>query len=98
MTTTAILDRVPVDAISERAQSVRPGRSLLTLVAAVLFGIGWVVAKVAAVAWLCVTWSWAATATGWEAAHGPTRGQQIAALTARVEALAAENRRLGGSG
>ena len=94
--TTTVLDRVPVDEISERARKVRPGTALMRLVTGILFGIGWVLAKIFAVAWTAFTWTWAAVAEGWEAAHGPSRGKQIDALTAQVAEQAAQLRRLGG--
>ena len=40
--TTEILARVPVDEITAQAREVKPGRTVLTVVAAVLFGLGWV--------------------------------------------------------
>ena len=95
--TTTVLDRVPVDAITERARQARPGRTLLTLIAGVLFGAGWLAAKAFAVVWLAGTWSWTAVGVGWQSAHGPSRGQQIASLSAEVERLTAEVRRLGGA-
>jgi hypothetical protein len=94
--TTSALDRVPVERISERAQQARPGRTVLTVIAGALFGVGWLVAKAFGVLWLAFTWSWAAVGVGWEAAHGPSRAQQIATLTAQVEHLSTEVRRLGG--
>lgn len=93
---TALLERVPLDEISVRARQVRPGRTVLTLIAGVLFGIGWLAARAFALAWLSFTWSWAAASVGWHASHGPSRGQQIAALTAEVESLREQVRRFGG--
>lgn len=94
--TASVLDRVPVDRITERARQARPGRTLLTLIAGALIGIGWLAAKVLAVVWLALGWSWTAVGVGWEAAHGPSRGQQIAALSAEVQALRDQVKRLGG--
>lgn len=96
--TTTLLDRVPLDEISTRARDIRPGRTLLTVIGGVIFGAFWLAAKAWMVAWRALTWCWAAGSLGWEAAHGPSRGQQIATLTAQVEHLLAENGRLGGSG
>ena len=93
--TTSVLDRVPVDQITEQAQQVRPGRAVLTVVAAVLFGIGWVTARVFAVVWLSAMWCGVAVREGWRASHGPSRGQQVAALTAQVDELETRLRRLG---
>lgn len=94
--TTSTLDRIPLDQITARAREVRPGRTVLTLIAGALFGLGWITAKVFSVAWLCLAWSLAAVQTGYEAAHGPTRGQQIAMLTAEVAGLRDQVKRLGG--
>ena len=85
--TTSTLDRVPLDEITAQARQVRPGRTLLTVVAGVLFGLGWVTAKAFAAVWLAFTWSWAAVHVGWTAAHGPSRRAQIDALTAQVKEL-----------
>ena len=94
--TTTVLDRVPVEEITERARSVRPGRFALQVLATILFGIGFATAKVFAVLFLSGAWSVTALRVGYEAAHGPTRSQQIETLTAEVERLKAENFRLGG--
>ena len=95
MTSTA-LERVPFEQIGERARHARPGRTLATVLAGVLFSIGWLAAKAFSVAWLAFTWCWAAVSVGWEAAHGPSRSQQIASLTAEVEGLREAVTRLGG--
>lgn len=94
--TTTWLDRVPVDQITAQARAVRPGRTVLTVIAGALFGLGWVVAKVFAVAWLCVTWSWAAVGVGWAAGHGPSRGQRLAGQAAEIDRLRAELSRFSG--
>ena len=83
--TTTVLDRVPVDQITEQARAVRPARTALTVIAAALFGIGWVTARVFAVLWLSVMWSGVAVREGWRASHGPSRKAQVAALSAVVE-------------
>ena len=85
--TTSVLDRVPVDAISEQAHEVKPGRTVLTAIAGVLFGLGWVTARIFSVLWLAFTWSWVAVREGWRASHGPSRAQQIEALRAQVREL-----------
>ena len=81
---TALTERIPLDEITAQAREVRPGRTLLTVVAAVLFGLGWVTARVFSVAWLAAMWSGVAVREGWRASHGPSRKAQIAALQARV--------------
>jgi hypothetical protein len=94
--TTTVLDRVPVDEITDQARAVRPARTLLTVIAAVLFGIGWVTARVFTVAWFSVMWCGVAVREGWRASHGPSRKAQVAALTAQVAEQKTQLRRLGG--
>lgn len=62
---TAVLDRVPIDRISAEAREVRFGRTLLTVVAAILFGIGWLAAKVVGLVWRAVAWCAIAVKVGW---------------------------------
>jgi len=82
---TAITERIPLDSITEQAHQVRPGRTALTLIAAVLYGLGWITARVFAVLWLAGVWSAVAVREGWRASHGPSRRTQIAVLEAQVE-------------
>ena len=58
--------RVPVEAIGERARQARPGRAVLTVIAAVLFGLGGVTAKAAGGLWLALAWCVVAVKLGWE--------------------------------
>ncbi len=52
---TALLERIPVEEIGVQARQARPGRAVLTVIAAVFFGLGWCAAKsVLAVSWACV--------------------------------------------
>lgn len=71
---TTLLDRVPLDQISDQARQVRFGRVLLTLVAAVFYGLGWVAGRV----FLAVAWCGVAVRVGWqEGRHGgPARTDQ----------------------
>jgi len=82
--TTTLAERVPLDEITAQARAVHPGRTLLTVIAAVLFGVGWVTARVFAVAWLAAMWCGVAVREGWRASHGPSRKAQLEALTAQV--------------
>lgn len=66
---TAVLQRVPVDRITAEAREIHPARTALTLVAAVLYGLGWLAAKTVAVVWLVVAWSFAAVKVGWSDAR-----------------------------
>jgi uncharacterized membrane protein YedE/YeeE len=65
----SMLDRVPVDEINTRARETHFWRTVLTVVAGLLFGLGWVAAKACAVVWLACTWSAAAVAIGWREAR-----------------------------
>ena len=94
--TTTTLDKIPLDAITEQARQVRPGRTVLTVIAAVLFGLGWVTARVFAVAWLSVMWCGVAVREGWRASHGPSRKATVAAQAAQIEDMKARLHRLGG--
>jgi hypothetical protein len=82
---TALTERIPLEEITAQAREVRPGRTVLTVIAAVLFGLGWLSARVFAAAWLAVMWAGVAVREGWRASHGPSRKAQLAALTAQVE-------------
>lgn len=62
---TAILDRVPTERIGERARAARPGVTLLRALTAVLFALGWAVARVLGLLWLAVAWMAIAVAEGW---------------------------------
>lgn len=93
--TTSVLDRVPVDEITAQAREVKPARTALTLVAGVLFGVGWVAAKAFEVLWLAVTWSWTAVRVGWESAHGPSRGKRLEAALELAEHWETVAKRLG---
>jgi hypothetical protein len=66
---TAILDRVPVDKITAEAREVHFGRAVLTVVAALLYGIGWVTAKVVGGVWFALAWAWTAVKVGWTEAR-----------------------------
>lgn len=57
----AVLDRVPVDEITEQARQVHFGRVLLTVFAAVFFAAGWV----AGAAFMAVAWCGTAVKVGW---------------------------------
>lgn len=66
---TTLIDRVPVDRITAEARNIHAGRTLLTLVAAVLFAVGWITAKVFTVAWVAIAWGMAAVKVGWQDAR-----------------------------
>lgn len=59
-----------IERIDTEARDLRPGRVLLTLIAAPFFVIGWVAAHVAAGVWRVVTWCWVAILVGYRVANG----------------------------
>ena len=63
---TAITERLPLDEINRQARDVHFWRTVLTLVAALLFGLGWILAKTFAVLWLAAAWSFTAVKVGWQ--------------------------------
>lgn len=67
------LDRL--DRINAEARDVEIGRAVLTAVAAVLFAIGWLAAKVVGVVWLSIAWSATAVRLGWSEARAPQAPQ-----------------------
>ena len=62
----SLLERIPVDEITVQAREVHFWRTVLTVVAAVLFGLGWAAYKVFAVAWLVLAWTAVAVKVGWQ--------------------------------
>jgi hypothetical protein len=58
--------RIPLDRINREARQVRFWRALLTVLGGVLFGMGWVSAKVVQVFWLATVWSVTAVRLGWQ--------------------------------
>ena len=77
---TEITERLPLDEITRQAREVHFWRTVLTVIAAALFGLGWILAKTFAVAWLAAAWSFTAVKVGWqegrktaEVDRGPSR-------------------------
>lgn len=60
----AIFDRIPVDRINTEARQINLGRALLTLVAGLLYAIGWIVARTTIYLWIAITWCVAAVKVG----------------------------------
>lgn len=63
-----LAERVPLDRIERRARQARPGRAVLTVIAAVLFGLGWLAFRACALSWLAVAWCGSAVIEGWQSA------------------------------
>jgi len=72
---TAVLDRVPVERITSEARKVEFVKTVLTMVAAVLYGLGWVVAKVVTVVWFALAWAGTAVKVGWVDARAGSRAR-----------------------
>lgn len=79
---TVLSARPDVDVITARARAARPGRTLLTVLAAVLFGAGWLFAqtvtrtgKAGGGLVLAAAWCWFAVVEGWRQAR-PARPQR----------------------
>lgn len=73
---TAITERIPLDEITAQAREVHPGRTILTVIAAFFFALGWLTAKTFAVLWLALAWSAVAIREGWREAQvsrGPSQ-------------------------
>lgn len=63
--------RVPVGQINRQAREIHFWRTVLTLLAGLLFGLGWLTAKAFAVLWLAMTWTAVAVKVGWQEARKP---------------------------
>jgi hypothetical protein len=62
--------------ITQQAREIRPLHTVLSWIAAALFGIGWLIGKTFAVLWLIGAWTYVATREGWRSAqvnHEPGR-------------------------
>ncbi len=68
MTVTQHLD---VASISEQARQVRFWHTVGSVVATVLFVIGWSAFKLFSIAWFCCAWSAVAVREGWREAKNP---------------------------
>jgi uncharacterized membrane protein YedE/YeeE len=70
------LERIPTERITAQAREVHFWRTVLTLIAGLLFGTGWllakaftVAAKAFAVVWFALTWCAIAGREGWRSAR-----------------------------
>jgi uncharacterized membrane protein YedE/YeeE len=70
---TSLTERVPLDRIEQRARHARPGRTVLVVIASLLFGLGWLACKACALAWLAVAWCGSAVIEGWQSAKAGQR-------------------------
>lgn len=68
----AALEQVPLQRITAEARQVHFGRTVLTIMAGLLFGLGWLVAKTLGGIWLALAWSVTAVRLGWAEARSST--------------------------
>lgn len=61
-----VLERVPVERINREARETHFWRTVLTLVAGLLYGVGWLAAKGFTLLWLVLAWSAVAVRVGWQ--------------------------------
>ncbi len=89
------LDDRTLQTVSDRAHAARPGRAALGLIGAILFAIGWLIAKTLKGFFYCFAWTFAAVAVGWRQARGePAGGPTMEQLLRENDALRKENARL----
>ena len=69
-----LLDRVPVGRINEQARQVHFRRTVATILAGVLWMVGWLAGKTLGLVWLALAWVATAVRIGWTDARGE-RGQ-----------------------
>jgi hypothetical protein len=70
----SLVDRVTVDRISTEARDIHFTRTVVTLLATVLWLAGWCAGKVLGGIWLAVCWSAVACKVGWTDARGSYGG------------------------
>lgn len=56
---------IPLERISKDAREMDLLRGILACIAAVLYGLGWITAKVLGGLWFALTWTAAAVRLGW---------------------------------
>ena len=65
---------VDLQRISREAAKVQFGRTLLTAIAFLLYGLGWLAAKFFVVLWRAAVWSFVAVKLGWQDGMKPKAG------------------------
>lgn len=60
-----LLEQVPVGRITDEAKQVRFWHTILTVIAGLLYGLGWLVAKAFAGLWFVLAWTGTAVKVGW---------------------------------
>lgn len=64
-----MLDRVPVDRITTEAREVHFRRTVLTVLAGLLWLVGWSAGKAFTAVWFALAWAWTAVRLGWSDAR-----------------------------
>lgn len=97
MSVTELLERVPVDDITETAHRITPGRTVAALAGGLFFLIGWLSAFIIGGLWFCCKWVFSAALVGWKTArHEEMIQPDIIAVLRENEQLRAAVQRLGG--
>lgn len=68
---TALTERIPLDEISQQAREVKIGHTLLTIIASVLFAVGWLAAR----GFYCLAWAAVAVKVGWREGRGTAQSR-----------------------
>lgn len=55
--------------VEAKATTLRPGRAVLTVVAAILYSIGWLIGLLFKAVWAVIAWGWAASVVGFQSAR-----------------------------
>lgn len=66
-----LMDTQRLDRITTEARQVHFWRTVLTVIAALLFGLGWVVARAFGMLWLVMAWTATAVRLGWQEGRKP---------------------------
>jgi hypothetical protein len=64
------LQGIPVDRITTQAHQIHFTRTMLTIIGGILFGAGWIAARVAGVIWFALAWCVVAVQVGWVEGSG----------------------------
>lgn len=69
-----VLDRIPLERITAEARRIHFWRTVLTILAGVLYGLGWLAGKAVIVGWFALAWTAAAIKVGWQEARKEPSG------------------------
>jgi hypothetical protein len=68
-----VLTRVPTAQITREARQIHFWRTVLTLLAGLFFGLGWLAARGFGFAWFALAWTATAVKVGWVEGRKPRR-------------------------